>query len=208
MNICKQTLDVIQSAPRSGKRKLVALAGAHASGKSTLAKQLANALCAQGTPAQVVPMDGLHLDNAILIERNLLPRKGAPEAFDHLGLLDLIARLKDDNNINYPLFDREMDAALADAGHLRTDCDTLIVEGNYLLLNDPDWNDLRKHWDVSILLSVPMPTLTDRLIQRWLDHGMQHDLALKRAEENDLRNARLVDAGSAVLDVALVSAYN
>jgi pantothenate kinase len=205
-NISDQALDAIQSAPRSGKRKIVALAGAPASGKSTLAKQLSDTLCARGTPAQVVPMDGFHLDNSILIERGLLPRKGAPETFDHAGLLDLVARLKDDDNIRYPLFDRELDAALAGAGHLRADCDMVIVEGNYLLLNDPNWNALRQHWDVSILLSVPMPTLTDRLVQRWLDNGMPRDLAVKRAEENDLRNARLVDAGSAVPDVTLISA--
>ena len=36
--------------------------------------------------AALVPMDGYHLDNAVLVERGLLPRKGAPQTFDVDGL--------------------------------------------------------------------------------------------------------------------------
>ncbi len=70
----------------SHKRRLIALAGAPASGKSTLA----HALCALVPGACVVPMDGFHLDNALLEARGLLARKGAPETFDARGFLHLM----------------------------------------------------------------------------------------------------------------------
>ena len=36
--------------------------------------------------AALMPMDGYHFDNAMLVERGLLPRKGAPQTFDVDGL--------------------------------------------------------------------------------------------------------------------------
>ena len=44
--------------------------------------------------AALMPMDGYHFDNAILIERGLLARKGAPQTFDVDGLARDLARLR------------------------------------------------------------------------------------------------------------------
>ncbi|HSF93012.1 MAG TPA: hypothetical protein VLA51_12530, partial [Paracoccaceae bacterium] len=126
-------LEKVLAAPRSGKRRLVALAGPPASGKSTLAETLCEKLNAAGCKTQVVPMDGFHLDNSILIERGLLPRKGAPETFDAEGFASLIARIKNTSEVFYPTFDRTRDIAVAGTGFVPKDCDTVVVEGNYLL---------------------------------------------------------------------------
>lgn len=198
-----KAVDAIINAPRKGKRKLVALAGPPASGKSTLAAQIADNLCQQNILTQVVPMDGFHLDNSILSKRGHLSRKGAPKTFDHAGLLDLVRCLKDQSDICFPLFDRKLDTSVIDAGHISPACNTVIIEGNYLLLDHPNWNALREHWDISIMLDVVMPALSARLVSRWVDHGMAEHLALRRAEENDLPNARLVVEESVAADVAL-----
>lgn len=72
----------------AGKRRLVAIAGPPASGKSTLACELA-----QAHPSfALVPMDGFHLDNATLKARNRLDRKGAPDTFVCGGFLGLVTR--------------------------------------------------------------------------------------------------------------------
>ena len=47
-------------------------------------------------------------------------------------------------------------------------------------------------WDAGIWLDVPMDILRVRLIQRWRDHGLSDREAIKRAEENDLKNAEQV----------------
>ncbi len=55
-------------------RRLIAISGPPAAGKSTLAQALAAARPA----ATVVPMDGFHLDNSLLDAAGLRGQKGAP----------------------------------------------------------------------------------------------------------------------------------
>lgn len=195
--------DLILARPASGRRRLVALAGAPASGKSTLADALADRLRSSGTTPVVVPMDGFHLHNPILSDCGLLDRKGAPDTFDVRGLLALVARLRDEDEVFFPLFDRSRDIAIAGAGRVGSNCDTVIVEGNYLLYDAPMWRELRSYWDVAIRLSVPLEVLKDRLKDRWLTHGLSLEQALKKVDENDLKNARLVEHAPLPADITL-----
>ncbi len=190
---------MIRDVPLAGTRRLVALAGPPASGKSTLAHDLAG----QDSGFRVVPMDGFHLDNAVLRERGLLHRKGAPETFDVQGFVHLVRRLTTEDEIIFPSFDRASDRAIAGTGVIGPDADTVIVEGNYLLLDRPAWRDLAPLWTFAITLSVPLPILETRLIRRWVDHGFSPDAARRKAEENDLPNARLVAEASLPGDVVL-----
>lgn len=193
----------ILATPRQGTRRLIAIAGAPASGKSTLADELTTALNAAGCPAQTVPMDGFHLDNDILSERGLLASKGAPDTFDAKSFLELVARLANTPDIHFPLFDRDRDCAIADAGRLTAACDTVIVEGNYLLFDAPIWRDLTPHWDLSIRLDVPIQLLRDRLVQRWLDHGLTQAEAIARTQGNDLKNAKTIQAAMLPADITV-----
>lgn len=186
-------LDRVLATPRSGLRKVVAIVGPPASGKSTLSKVLAEQLTAKGCASTVVPMDGFHLDNQILSSLGLLARKGAPETFDAEGMLRLVQALPDAKQLFYPTFDRKEDLARAGAGMIDSACECVIVEGNYLLLDAPKWREMHPYWDLSVRLQVPFEILQRRLIQRWLDFGLPPDQAEKRAMENDMRNARLFD---------------
>jgi len=190
----------INHTPARGRRKLIAIAGAPASGKSTLAALLVQDL---GPCAKLVPMDGFHLDNDILTARGLLDRKGAPQTFDVAGFLDLVSRLRDEEEILFPLFDRKLDRAIADADSVGPDIDIVVIEGNYLLLDAPIWTDLHSHWDLSVFLYVHSDVLRNRLIQRWVDHGLTKADAIARAEGNDLPNAELVLNQSIKADVTL-----
>ena len=69
-------------SPRRQARRVVAIAGPPASGKSTLAAGLVAAIRGAGVHSQLVPMDGFHLDNRILSDRGILDRKGSPPSFD------------------------------------------------------------------------------------------------------------------------------
>lgn len=190
----------INAVPSKGRRRLIALAGAPASGKSTLADGLAAAL-----GGQVVPMDGFHLDNSILTARDLLHRKGAPETFDASGVLHLVQRLAQGSQVIHPTFDRSRDIAIAGSGVVSADCRVVVVEGNYLLHDAPIWRELSTLWDFSIRLDVPMAELRNRLVQRWLDHGLSEQQAIARAEENDLPNARLMAAAELPADATITS---
>lgn len=189
-------------------RKLVGIAGAPASGKSTLAAQLVTELRRRGgrKAAALVPMDGFHLDNAELDAKGLRHVKGAPQTFDVAGFVTLVRAIKTQtDSLCYPLFDRAQDKTLPDAGQLESDIPVVVFEGNYLLLQHPKWADLRRLFDLTVMLSVPLDELRDRLVARWLSYGLTQDRAIKRAESNDIPNARLVIANSATADLTIGS---
>lgn len=185
------------------RRLLVAVAGAPASGKSTLAEAVAARLCAAGTSAHLVSMDGFHLDNSILEERGLLARKGAPETFDAAGFARLVGALRTNAEVVIPSFDRARDMSINCARVLPATCDIAVVEGNYLLLDVPAWRDLASMWDFTVWLDVPREVLQARLIGRWLDHGLDDAAARARALGNDIPNADLIMSRSRAADLTL-----
>ncbi len=182
------------------RRRLIAIAGAPASGKTTLAAELAEAL---GARAILVPMDGFHLDNRILDARGLRPRKGAPQTFDGAGFVHMIRRLASEDEVVIPVFDRARDIAIAGASVVGPETEIAVVEGNYLLLDEEPWRALRPLWDLSVYLKVPEDTLRARLIQRWLDHGLNPQAAEARATSNDLPNALHIARHSSEADIVL-----
>lgn len=189
-----QLAEKILALPDGGARKLVAFVGAPASGKSTVTEALAAALRDHGRAAQVVPMDGFHLDNAILDQRGLRSRKGAPETFDVDGFSAMVARLKAGGDVVYPLFDRSLDKAIAGAELIGADTYIAILEGNYLLFDAPVWRELAAQWDVSVWLDTPLDVLRARLVQRWLDHDHTLEEAEARADGNGMANAARIAA--------------
>ena len=174
-------------------RKLIAIAGAPGSGKSTLAEDLAHQL---GPTAAVMPMDGFHLDNDTLHTMDLFHRKGAPETFDADGFVALIKRLRGEDTVPYPTFDRDADRTVPDGGQINETTRIMLVEGNYLLLNQSPWDSLAGLFDMTVRLVVDHETLAARLITRWIDHGLSPENARDRALGNDMVNVRYVDAHS------------
>jgi len=198
-------IEKILALPHTDGRLMVAVSGAPASGKSTLAEFIANALSAAGRHARYVPMDGFHLDNGILDARGLRARKGAPETFDADGFVALMRRMKHGGDVAYPMFDRSRDLAIAGAGVIEESTDIAVVEGNYVLQNEAPWAELAEVWDLSVYLDVPEETLRQRCIQRWLDHDHTPDAAELRAEGNDMVNAKRVIENRLPADVTIRS---
>ena len=172
-------------------RFIVGIAGPPASGKSTLAERLRALL---GEAAALVPMDGFHLDNAVLSARQLLARKGAPETFDFDGFEATLKRLRAPGaDVVVPLFDRAADLARAGAGIVPASARFVIVEGNYLLLDEEPWTRLAGLFDRTVYLDVPRGELAHRLVQRWIDHGLSEQAARERAFSNDMINVQRVE---------------
>ena len=177
-----------QDAPQ----QLVAITGAPGCGKSTLASEVARRLNSQKRKTIVVPMDGFHLDNAVLDARGLRQRKGAPETFDAPGFVRMIKALEAGDEVFAPVFDRARDLSIAGAVAVPRDAEVIIVEGNYLMFDEAPWSELAPLWDVTVRLDVPMPELRARLIQRWLSLNYSPAVATRRAEGNDIPNAQRV----------------
>ena len=191
------------TAPVAPHRRLVAIVGPPGSGKSTFADMLGTALRTNGHIALVVPMDGFHMDNRLLDADGTRSEKGSPHTFDARGVLRLVQAMQTGDDLIYPVFDRSRDLAVAGAGRLPAACQTVLIEGNYLLYDAPIWRALAQYWTVSIALTPPRALLHTRLVQRWLDHGMDRDQAIERAERNDMKNADLVLAHMLPADLTL-----
>ncbi len=193
----------IAALPHRRPRSLVAIAGPPGSGKSTLAERLVAELRARGQGAALAPMDGFHLDNALLRTAGLMARKGAPETFDAAGLLNAVRRLATEAEVVLPAFDRARDIAVAGRVQVAAEDRIVVVEGNYLCLDETPWSQLRPLWDYAVFLDVPIAELERRLVRRWLDHGLDADAALRRARSNDVRNAELVSRRRMAVDCTL-----
>ncbi|MDX1743529.1 MAG: sugar transporter [Ruegeria sp.] len=204
----ERVCDLINARRQVGSRTIVAIAGPPASGKSTLAEAVVEALNSQhrsATPdATLVPMDGYHLDNSVLEARGLLAKKGAPETFDAVGFCNAVKNLRvAPHECFLPKFDRQRDLAIANAIAVHPDTPVIVAEGNYLLMNNDPWASLADVFAVTVFVCPTMDELKTRLQQRWINHGLDPAAALQRALGNDLPNAERVLKNSRTADLTL-----
>ena len=148
------------------RRRLLGITGAPGSGKSTLAAALADAL--GSGRAVVVPMDGFHLAQAELERLGRAGRKGAPDTFDQSGFVALLARLRQAAEpVTYaPQFRREIEEPVAGALPVPREVPLVIVEGNYLLVDDGPWAAVRDLLDECWYVEVDEAARMDRLVAR------------------------------------------
>jgi len=175
------------------RRCIVAIAGPPGSGKSTFAENLDADLNTRSSgSAAILPMDGYHFDDMVLVPRGLRSRKGAPETFDVAGFAHMIGRLRDNTEpeIAVPVFDRSIEIARAGGRLISSSVRIVIVEGNYLLLDQPPWNSL--NFDITVMIDAEREILRERLIKRWLGLGSDVSEAHAKVDGNDMINVDLV----------------
>jgi pantothenate kinase len=90
------------------------------------------------------------------------------------------------------VFDRDLEISRAGARLIAKTHRIILVEGNYLLLDQTPWSALSCKFDLAVALDVPRDVLAARLTARWLEQGLSPENARKRARQNDLVNADLV----------------
>lgn len=191
---------MIRARATGSERFLVALAGPPGAGKSTLAASLVAEL---GPGARAVPMDGFHYDDAVLDAMGLRARKGAPETFDVAGFAHLLGRLRMEASVAIPVFDRNLELSRAGAEIVGPDDRILVVEGNWLLLDEAPWAALAPLYDMTAWISVDEAELDRRLMDRWAHYGKSPEAARAWIEGNDRPNIHRAVEGSRQADVTL-----
>ena len=186
-----------------GGRRILGIAGAPASGKSTLASKLTHRLQAEA-PGRValLGMDGFHLAHQVLEQRNQVDIKGAPETFDALGFVHTLQRIKHtDDTVYAPRFDRDQEDSVAQAVEIGSDVRLVITEGNYLLLDADPWTQVRPLLDQAWFVQLTEPIRQSRLLQRHLSFGHPPDIARNKTYGSDQDNADLVNSAVVTPDL-------
>ena len=157
-------------ATTRGNRRIVGVAGAPGVGKTTYAARL---VADSPVPAAYLPMDGFHLADATLSALGRLDRKGAPDTFDAWGYAALLARLRTetDHVVYAPGFERDLEQPLAGAVAVPPEARLVVTEGNYLLLERPEWRAVRAQLDEVVFLVADEEVRRRRLVARHVQFG-------------------------------------
>ncbi len=191
---------------RMGRRIIAFLAAPPAVGETTLAQFLEKLSKEQQDILEVkaVGMDGFHYpadyiashsvlrDGEVVAMRSI---KGAPETFD-VGQLQLKIQAARRKETMWPAYDRQIHDVVPEAEPV--DAEIILLEGNWLLLKDARWTNVRVFADYSVLIRSEPELLRDRLIQRKVQGGQSQQDAEAFYENSDKYNVERVlqDSGA------------
>ncbi|NGM13847.1 nucleoside/nucleotide kinase family protein [Verrucosispora sp. WMMA2044] len=179
----------------AGPRQLLGITGAPGAGKSTLAAQVVEAV---GPAARLVPMDGFHLAQDELRRLGRELRKGSIDTFDANGYVSLLRRLrrKEPTSVWAPQFRRELEEPIAGAIEVPPEVRLVVTEGNYLLIPNWPWDEVRALLHEAWFLDLDADLRRRRLVARHMAYGRSEQDARAWALGSDEANAALV-AGTA-----------
>ncbi|ABR32714.1 nucleoside/nucleotide kinase family protein [Clostridium beijerinckii] len=193
------------------RRILVYLAASPGVGKSTLASflEFISKNEAGTQEIQAIGLDGFHYNqefiknNKVIIDGKEVPMaevKGCPETFDLDKLKSKIVKLKNEN-VKWPIYDRNLHDVVEDK--ILVTKNIVLIEGNWLLLDEYGWRDLKEHCDYSIFIKAEEEMLKERLIERKRKGGGSKEAAIKFYEKSDSKNVKRVLNNSLKADLVL-----
>ncbi len=174
-----------------GGRALLGIAGCPGAGKSTLSAAITHEVAS----SVVVPMDGFHMLNEDLVRLGRRNRKGAPDTFDVVAYVAMLARIRRQavgEIVTAPRYDRAASAPVPDDIAVAPGDALVITEGNYLLVEDPPWNDVRPLLDEVWFVDIDDAVRVPRLIARHIQFGKTPDEAHEWVMRSDEANAAVV----------------
>ncbi|PKI64068.1 hypothetical protein CRG98_015512 [Punica granatum] len=197
-------------AVNSSSKHIVGLAGPPGAGKSTLASEVVQRINrlwpqkvgpfdSQVEPADVatvLPMDGFHLYrsqlDAMENPEEAHARRGAPWTFDPMLLLQCLQNLRSQGSVYAPSFDHGVGDPVEADIFIGIQHKIVLVEGNYLFLEDGVWKEVSSIFDAKWFIDVDIDKAMQRVLKRHISTGKPPDVAKWRIEHNDRPNAELI----------------
>ena len=191
-------------------RKVIAyLVAPPGAGKSTVAKfleQLSHERSKEVEPIRALGIDGYHYTAAYMnvtkVERDgeqifMRDVKGAPETFDVDLLVDKIRAVRSEGT-DWNIYDRKIHDVLPD--YWSVEDDIILIEGNYLLLKETGWTNVRVLADYSVFIDAEPYFLRERLVNRKVMGGKSREAAERFFDFSDSKNIERVLKNSARAD--------
>ena len=197
---------------QKNRRILVMLAAPPGAGKSTLLSflsRLSKERCRLPS-LQAIGIDGFHRRQEYLLTHDVMRGgksismveiKGAPVTFDLERLKAGIQKIASGQTCRWPVYDRMLHNPVEDA--VTIDGDIILLEGNYLLLEEEGWTDLSAYADYTVSIAADENFLRSRLISRRMKTGVGRDAAVRFVDFSDMPNVRLCLEKSKAADLAL-----
>jgi pantothenate kinase len=206
-----QLADRVLSLSNPASRYMVAIAGVPGSGKSTAAAEVSRRLnerregTAQPDGCQVpcaiaVPMDGFHyyrreLD-AMPDAESLHARRGSHWTFNAHAFVAAMHRVRTRNEVLLPSFQHGVGDPVEDNIVVATHHTLVLVEGNYLLIDEPPWHELADLFDDTWYIDCDVDVAMERVYARQVGDGRLPDVVQGRIAGNDRPNADFIAAVS------------
>ncbi|MDB5538808.1 MAG: hypothetical protein JWQ89_535, partial [Devosia sp.] len=131
--------------------------------------------------------------------------KGMPHTFEGAAFAEFLAGVKAATApISGPGYLREIEDVVVDAFIVPAGVRALVVEGNYLLLANAPWWQVRPLLDLAVFIDVPRDTVKARLLRRHSEHGLfSEQRNREHIERVDLANYDLVKRSRGRADIAI-----
>ncbi|TIB98610.1 P-loop containing nucleoside triphosphate hydrolase protein [Wallemia mellicola] len=174
------------------QRYLVGIGGFPGSGKSSFTKHLTDKFTNSSIKTVAISMDGWHYTRDD--PTAAFARRGAPHTFDAEAYTEFVQSLKLEPRValEAPTFSHSLKDPTPNGTQVDTSVKVVIIEGNYVLLNEERWMKAANNLDKKIWVDIDEETTRQRLIKRHVESGICKDSqeAYDRAENNDLDNGR------------------
>lgn len=173
-------------------RKVLGITGAPGAGKSTVTNLILKDLGEE--LAAFAPMDGFHLSNETLEREGKLDRKGAIDTFDAFGYLNLLRRIKSQEEpvVHAPDYYRKYEESIGSALAIKREVPLVVTEGNYLLFSQEPWGSVRDYLDECWFIELEESLRIERLIKRHIAAGKSPEAAKAWSLGPDQRNAETI----------------
>jgi type I pantothenate kinase len=151
---------------------VIGIAGSVAVGKSTVSRLLRELLARwEGTPkVALITTDGFLYPNAELEKRSLMHRKGFPESYDRLALLNFVADIKSGKQeVQAPVYSHLTYDIVPDTFETVSSPDVVIIEGlNVLQSPGPDQEvTLSDYFDFKIYVDAETKNISNWFLNRF-----------------------------------------